>query len=242
PSAPGVAPTRGPTEPGTPIAVSVAPWSNSDDRPELPSRASAYSPTTVVYVSSERLLRFPTEQLAALSDWVLSGGALALSISRAPDLSSPTIARLIGPGATPGPSADALLDEQPVYVPAAEGPGAPTPPQGQTETITTLQIPNRLTKGLVGYRGGHLHPSAWGAVASDVLRQLRLPGSDPDSDVGAAEPWPALTLLSLREHGERSREAIGLPHGTQRPEQHSYFVRKFLRYTRNQPWAILGAA
>lgn len=240
PSAPGVVPMPFPRESSIPIAVSVAPWNAADDRPELPTRAAAYSPVTVMHVSSERLMRFPKEQLAALSDWVLSGGALSLSISRVPDLSSPVVARLIGPGVVPGPTTDALLDEQPVYVPRLDAPG--TASQGETQAITTLQIPNRLTKSLVGFRGGNLHPSAWGSVASYGLGQVHVLGFDPNSELFAEETWTELKLLSLLEHAERSRDAVGLPHGTQRPEQDSYFVRKFLRYNRNQHWAILGAA
>src|SRR5262249_54999949 len=89
---------------GLAMAVTRAAADPRSGEPILPERAMGYGAATVVLMRSEVLVGLPEFAAAALSDWVLNGGTLAVVVGRAEDLAHPALTPYVGAGVRKEPS------------------------------------------------------------------------------------------------------------------------------------------
>lgn len=193
--------------------------SRGNGEPILPRRAASYARTAVVLLASDVLTRLEPVQLSALTGWVLSGGSLAIYVTRPEDLRHPTLASLLGGEARTGPVSDetrALVATPPM--PSGNPPyptdefSDVTPPS--KKALEDIPLPNDIEPLLSGFEGGNLHPSGFGATATYGLGEVTLLPLDPTKRPAVDSPWVHVRLLSLmrrsvsRLHGRVS--AIGI--------------------------------
>jgi hypothetical protein len=208
----------------------------------LPRWATGYAPASLVVTSSKRLATLGRRELAALSDWVLAGGALGVAIERSEDLRFPPLVALAG-GAiertdvAPNLVAPALFLE-PGDVTPGRSPGSGTP-----AIVSTRLGPRPDTAALLeGFMGGNLRPSPWGAVASYGLGELHLLAFDLGEPY-ASDRWVALKLSDLLRHAFERQVTVVLPLGrTSFDSPAANAIRAELDPNRSMRWTIVVSA
>ena len=204
--------------------------------PILPDRAAAYASATVVVLRSDVLARLSGVELEALVDWVATGGALAVAVVRPEDLRIGTLPALLGGVATSAEPPPALFAfpavdrpasaPSPFYEPETFVPGgskAPspigyvvpakaTPPKASTP-FRIGPLPTLRDK-LVGFSGGNLRPSAYGATATYGLGEVHLLAFDPTVPPAIDDGWTAGRLLDLVDHSWDRRSHLVFPQGS----------------------------
>ena len=189
------------------LTVGVAAFDGTTGDPILPEHAAAYASATVVLIHSDALARLEAAPLDALVDWVLSGGTLAVVPTRPEDLRGPTLTALAG-GTVSTAEAPPVLLTLPALAPAPSSHpfGAPPPPPDE-ETRPTPKAPPALigpsaaVRGrLVGYAGGNLHASRYGASATYGTGEVHLLAFDPAASPVVDDPWVQARLVDLVAH------------------------------------------
>jgi hypothetical protein len=206
----------------------------------LPEHTAGYSAATVVLVPSERLARLQGPELDALVGWVLAGGTIAVFPTRPEDLRIGVLTTLVGGGiATTSPPAVMMtlpgavrggsLGPPPMFPlgpsplapsvpPAADGGATPigffvpvrTTPVGPSPTLGPSA---RMRERIVGFTGGNLHPSAYGATAAYGLGQVHVLGFDPTSSPGLEDPWVHARVLDMIDDAWDRHALLLFPHG-----------------------------
>jgi hypothetical protein len=241
----------------TPLTVGSPAVDTTTGDEVLPERAAGYAAATVVVVPSERLARLQGAELDALVGWVLGGGTLAVFPTRPEDLRAGVLTTLAGspvsveappslmmtlPGAfrsTPTPSFSA-----PPPPPALPwGPTVPSPVDAGGSTPIGWFVPartssvgsgaatgpsNALRGKLVGYSGGNLRPTEYGATAAYGLGQVHVLGFDPTTSPALEDPWMHGRMLDMLGDAWDRRALEAFPGGSGVRSSNLYEVHRAL--------------
>ncbi len=224
------------------VSVSSARQDPRTGEPVVPHTASGYAAATVVLATSAELGLIGEEARAALSDWLLAGGALALVPERPEDLHAPYLEAWAGGPVYEQPAPDALR-EQAVFTQPIDPGGAPSGPR--PSGITELRLaPTIDSRGrLRSYSGGNLRPTPWGAAASYGLGELHLLGFRPNSEPFVSDPWTHHKLADLTRHAWDRDAAIALPYAESTlDESRLSQVRRELDPNQGTRWTIVVSA
>ncbi len=220
------------------IAVAAPQFDRVTGDPILPTRGAAYSGITAVLVHSDVLARLEPESKDALLDWVAGGGTLAIVVARPEDLHGAEITKLAGAGVVFGPPNPGLstIFATPKPVSAGGGGMFPTPiptgtfggiryePQEQEGPSAYRMIrtsapiapptggPGPLVK-LVGFSGGTLAASNYGASAGYGRGVVHLLAFDPSESPAVDDVWVQSRIVDLVSHAWDRRASIAFPPG-----------------------------
>jgi hypothetical protein len=222
------------------VSVSSARPDARTGEPVVPHVASGYAAATVVLATASELGLIGEEARAALSDWLLAGGALALVLERPEDLNATFVEAWAG-GNVYEDAAPRELRAEAVFAQPIE-PGVPT---GRPAGVSDLRItPSADSKAsLRGFRGGNLHPSPWGASASYGLGELHLLAFRPNAEPFVSDPWTHRKLADLARHAWDRDSSIALPFAEQTlDESRLRQVRKELDPNQGTRWMIVVSA
>jgi hypothetical protein len=191
------------------IGVSAATQDSTTGDLVLPELPSGYAGATLIIGSGRDLARLEEAERAALANFLLSGGALALSLDRPEDSSLPLVEALVGGRPTRAAAPEELRATAIFMVPPDDpdqlGPGvAPVP-------LRSLRLAPgpELVKKLVGYSGGNLHDTPFGASASYGLGEVHLLAFDTRDPSTLSDPWTRRKLTDLVRHAfDREAQAI----------------------------------
>ncbi len=184
------------TSPTAPtLTVGVPMFDRATGDPVLPEHPAGYASASVVLVHTDTLARLDASQLDSLVDWVLAGGTLAAIPTRPEDLRGPTLSALVGGTITPGEPPPVLLTLPGVGDPAPLNP-LPMLPHGLPQPLPIG--PSQATRPhLVGYTGGNLQPSHFGASAPYGLGEVHLLAFDPTQVPMIDDPWVQARMAEL---------------------------------------------
>ncbi len=224
------------------IGVSAALEDPSTGDLWLPERASGYSAVTLVVASGRELSKLDDAEQMALTNWVLAGGALALALDRPEDLAHPLVEALVGARPARDTAPASLSSAATFVVPPEEtesvAPGAKTPLR-----VLRLAPSAELRKRFVGYRGGNLHETPFGAAASYGLGELHLLAFDPRDAVTLADPWTRHKLTALIEQAYDRQPLSTLLHSSATPgDLNIDGVRRELDPNQATRWTIIASA
>jgi hypothetical protein len=209
--------------------------------PIMPERSAGYAPVTVLLIHSDALVRLPPVELDALVGWVLAGGTLAVAPNRHEDLRSPVVSALAG-----GAVATAEVPPAMLLLPGQVRPGAPITPDPvgglaptPIVTPTPSALPGRVVpihhgptpavrERLVGYRGGNLLASEFGASATYGTGEVHLLAFDPGTSPMLEDPWVHARLADMVARAWDRRAINAFPHGGNDPYMRSNDVRRQL--------------
>jgi hypothetical protein len=210
--------------------------------PVVPRTASGYASVTLVLATPSELGRMSEEARAALSDWLLAGGALALALERPEDLRLPYVSAWAG-GAVYEEKAAAQLGEETVFAIPVD-PGVPAGPgMGGGTSDLRLSPSGDARDKLHGYRGGNLRPTPWGAAASYGLGELHLLAFRPNSEPFVSDPWTHHKVADLARHAWDRAASIALPHAESTlDEGRLRLVRRELDPNQGSRWTIVVSA
>jgi hypothetical protein len=214
--------------------------------PFLPRWPAGYSTATLVVSSARRVLNLAQREKVALTDWVLSGGALALVVERPEDLRSPGLEALVGSGLRETPPAAELLEPTSFMVPV-DGGGAgsspvPSSPMRAALRREELAPTSRLVERMRGFAGGSLRPSPWGSTASYGLGEVHLLAF-PTDEAAVTDRWTQLKVVDLVRHAWERQGALALPLGQSALDDHrTSAVRRVLDPNENMRWTIVVSA
>ncbi len=210
--------------------------------PIVPRMPSGYAAATVVLATSAQLGLIGEDARAALSDWLLAGGALALVLERPEDLHTPYLEAWAGGSvfeqAPPGDLRGQAVFALPVD-PSVGGPRAR--PSGIAEVRLTPSADSRAR--LRGFAGGNLHPSPWGATASYGLGELHLLAFRPNAEPFVSDPWTHHKLADLTRHAWDRDAAIAFPFAEQTLDESRLSpIRRELDPNQGTRWTIVVSA
>ncbi len=181
-----------PIDGGLPVTVTSPRVDARTGEPRLPTRSLGYASVTVTLARSDALVGAGEAEIAALADWVLAGGVLAVAVTRPDDLRHERFRTLLGGAAeVAAESASRFVDFE---VPIEPG-GSPVPASvSQTRRVAPAAD---VTARLVGYRGGNLVPTRWGSRAAYGLGEIHLLAFDPDSPAFVDDAWVRRSVVDL---------------------------------------------
>lgn len=223
---------------GLALVVSRASTDARSGEPILPGRAFGYGAATVVLVRSEVLVGMPEANASALSDWVLSGGVLAVSVSRAEDLAHARLTRWIGAGVREVPSKEPAGSTA-FDVVLEPGPSANEPTYGTRQVAPAPAVAAELA----GYSGGRVVPSRFGASARSGLGTVHLLAFDPNAPAFVDDPWVRRSMVEMVRLAwdERTKVAlVGSASGFQ--ENRLETTRRHLDPNESGRWSVVVAA
>jgi hypothetical protein len=225
--------------------------------PVLPEQAAGYTPVSAVLLHSDALAKLDPLSLDALVNWVLGGGTLAVVPNRPEDLRGPVLTALVGgavskaqapahllrlPGATrtPVPGLDPLLDPfdpQQAPTPAPTTTPMKWDPSPKPLTLEPLVTPGRggarvgptseVKDKLLGWSGGNLHPSDFGASATYGLGEVHLLAFDPTEAPMLDDPWVHARLVDMMARAWERDALVAFPHGS--GERNNYRIDEVRR-------------
>ncbi|MFZ5889743.1 MAG: hypothetical protein ACOY0T_01630 [Myxococcota bacterium] len=207
----------------------------------LPEFAGGYAAATLVIGSGRELSRLSDSEQTALANWVLSGGALALYLDRPEDFGRPLIQALVGARPERAPVPEALTRMQVFLVPADDS--EPTRTTPAPPKLVRAAPSSDTQKRLVGYRGGNLHDTGWGASASYGLGELHLLAFDPRDVSNLNDTWTRHKLVALVEHAFGREPHAAVHHSSSLPGELSIDgIRRELDPNQATRWTIVVSA
>ena len=222
------------------VSVSSARQDAHSGEPVVPHTPSGYAAATVVLATSAELALIGEEARAALSDWLLAGGALAVVAERPEDLRAPYLEAWAG-GAVYEQAAPEALRGQAVFAMPIDPGSAGGRASGVAELRLTPSADSRSR--LRGYSGGNLRPTPWGAAASYGLGELHLLAFRPNAEPFVSDPWTHHKLADLTRHAWDRDAAIALPFAEQTlDESRLSQVRRELDPNQGTRWTIVVSA
>jgi hypothetical protein len=223
------------------IAVSSARKDPRTGEPVVPRLPSGYAPVTLVVSTAGELSLIGEEARAALGDWLLAGGALAIALEKPEDLRAPSLEAWVGGPLFEGVAPEGLRGESVFAIPIDPG-GVPSArPSGVTE-LRLAPTPESRTR-LRSYYGSNLRPTPWGAAASYGLGELHLLAFRPNSEPFVSDPWTHRKLADLARHAWDRRATIALPFAQQTlDEGHLAQIRRELDPNQSTRWMIVVSA
>lgn len=201
--------------------------------PILPERAALYAPASAVLVRSDMLVKLGAAEIEALSGFVLGGGTLAVAISRPEDIRNPTITAFAGGEITQtSPHSETLRELR-----------LPSAPANATKEIHSAESPEEAVgKALVGFSGGNLRGSRYGASAFYGLGEFHLLAFDPTRKPAVDDPWAQSRVLDLARHAYDRRSSVIYRPGSSPGVSDLDGVRQELDPNESSRWAIAVAA
>jgi hypothetical protein len=234
------------------LSVSTPQINPATGDPLLADRAAGYASVTVILARSEKLALLAGAELDALGSWLLSGGALAVVMSRPEDLRGPWLRALVGgavetakaPAALKAPSTFFVASDPSAGSSSGPSPGPSYVPPGYSRIQRRVAAPSSaIAEQLVGYRGGNLRDSRWGASASYGLGEVHLLAFDATVEPFASDPWVKLELLDLVRHAWQRRETVAMPHAQRALDAPQMdHIRRQLDPNEGTRWTIAVAA
>jgi hypothetical protein len=224
------------------VSVASARQDARTGEPVVPHTPSGYAAATVVLATSAELQLIGEEARAALSDWLLAGGALAIVAERPEDVRAAFLEAWAGGPVYEQAPPDELRGQAVFTLPVDPSGG---PPGGRTAGITELRLtPSTDSRArLRGYGGGNLRPSPWGAAASYGLGELHLLAFRPNSEPFVSDPWTHHKLADLTRHAWDRGSTIALPFAEQTlDESRLSQVRRELDPNQGTRWTIVISA
>jgi hypothetical protein len=223
------------------VAVASARKDARTGEPVVPHLASGYAGATVVLSTAAELGLVGEEARAALSDWLLAGGALAVALERPEDLRAPFLEAWAGGTLSEQAPSDELRGDAIFAIPIDPS-GVPS---GRPSGVAEMRLgptPESRTR-LRGYRGGNLRPTPWGAAASYGLGELHLLAFRPNAEPFVSDPWTHRKLADLTRHAWDRDAAIALPFAQQTLEESQlHQVRRELDPNQSTRWMIVVSA
>lgn len=180
---------------GVDLVVSDARFDARSGEPVVPRRAAGYAAATVVLMRTEILAALGEPERRALSDWITTGGVLALVASRPEDLGHPAVSSLVGQGvrSSPDPSAARHSEFETVdSVVAAAAPGT-----GAGYVTRSIEPGESVASHLVGFQGGNLVTTRWGAAADHGSGRVHLLAFDPNAPAFVDDAWVRASVTDL---------------------------------------------
>lgn len=231
-SPPATAPVHAPT-----LAVTSPETDSTTGDPILPRRASGYSSVTVAVLRTETLAALDSGQLQALGDWVLSGGSLALAVTRPEDLRTEPLSILIGGAAHVDLPQAQWQSPMKFRVPTDAG-------SGSTGFVERSLAPQETTRSrLTGFAGGNLRATQWGATATYGLGEVHLLAFDPTTPSFVEDEWVRLSLVDLVRYAWDRRAQLAIPHGAMPLKDYRVAeVRRVLDPNEGARWAVVVSA
>jgi hypothetical protein len=189
----------------------------------LPEYAISYSGVALVLIGSDQLARLQEREAAALNEFVVSGGTLAVTIQRPEDVRGERLIHMTGGVLVPDPKGFANALKQPVLAspgsgktisaPADEGgdgdDGESGAPNSAPLAANSANQGVRPTEGL-GYLGGALKPSGFGSEAAYGLGRIVILPYDPGAGTNADSVFVVGRLIDLLDESA-TRKATGFP-------------------------------
>ncbi len=202
--------------------------------PVLPDRAALYDATDAVLVRSDTLARLKGPELAALTNFVLAGGTIAIAVTRPEDVRNPTVTALVGGEVVQtAVSSEAL---RPLVLP-----GAPAGSSGRDVPVG-LAPGEEMSKALGGFRGGNLRGSAYGNSAPYGLGEVHLLAFDPTRKPALDDNWVKVRMIDLTRRAYDRRANVIFRPGAYEESYALQRVRKLLDPNESSRWAIAAAA
>jgi len=201
--------------------------------PILPDRAALYAPAAAVLFRSDMLVKLGAAELDALSGYVLGGGTLAVALARPEDLKHPSLVAFAGGDITQtSPHSETLRELR-----------LPPAPPSATKGIAFAESPSEeVGKALVGFSGGNLQGSRYGASAAYGLGEFHLLAFDPTRKPAVDDPWAEARVLDFARRAFDRRSSIVYRNGSSSGATNLDRVRQELDPNEGSRWAIAIAA
>ncbi len=227
---------------GATLSVSMPQQNPTTGEPVLPDLAAGYASATVVLATGRTLSTLSPALRDALFSWVLGGGALAIVVDRPEDVQSPWLEALAG-GHVHATAAAHQLTQITQFAVRADGAGK-TAPGGEPRIVLQNAQPSpELAATLSGLGGANLRPSPWGESASYGLGEVHFLAFNPDSELGANDPWARLKVVDLIRHAWERANVVALPHGeASLDDSRVSGVRRVLDPNESTRWTVVVSA
>jgi hypothetical protein len=174
----------------------------------LPRHAAGYASATLVLGQSSHLLALDAKEQAALTDWVLAGGSLALTLDRPSDASAPLLVALLGGAIERRTEALDLGASFLVPSPKLDG-------NYRLGVARRTVAPSKnVTEEMALYQGANLHSSPWGSSASYGLGEVHLLAFDPQNPKILADDWAQLKIQTLVAYAWDRNAQLAFPIGS----------------------------
>ena len=205
----------------------------------LPDLAAGYASTTLVLASGRTVSSLPAPALDALFSWVLAGGALALVVDRPEDLHSPWLEALAG-GHVQSCAAARQLSQVAQFAVPVDTAGKGSFGSAPRVTLESAKPSAELSATFFGLTGANLRVSPWGESASYGLGEVHFLAFNPDTELGASDPWLRLSLIDLVRHAWERASVVALPHGqASLDEPRVESVRRVLDPNEGTRWTVV---
>ncbi|MBM4374899.1 MAG: hypothetical protein FJ095_07425 [Deltaproteobacteria bacterium] len=222
-----------------PLSLAPVPNVTLSGEPVAPRVSASYARVAAVLARSDALVRLGAPELSALAGWLLSGGTLALAISRPEDLRHPTVVALLGGELAEGPVDGVTLARLPAL------PSAPRTPSGtesgKKELPVDPPVSPTLSAVLIGHRGGNVSPSPFGSTAVYGLGEVHVLPFDPTARPAVDEPWVHVRLAAMAARSLQRRLSMLARPGDFGGEGEAVGVRRYLDPNEGSRWAIVFA-
>lgn len=236
-----------------PLTVTQPKWDKRSGDPILPFRAASVGSATAVLIGSDTLARLQGPELEALTGYVIAGGSLAIVVKRPEDLRHPTLEALTsGEAKVEGPPRKLLL--APVPRPeladnhlSPSSPGFAIPETAEESPVEDERPPYTPPSadalgGFVGYSGGKLRKSPFGASAPHGLGEVHLLAFDPSLPTNVEDAWVHDRIEGLVTHAWNRRAFIAFPHGLSGEYDGATFdVHRQLDPNESSRWLIIAS-
>jgi hypothetical protein len=227
--------SRGSTPPR--LIVEAPRFDPATSDPILPDRAALYASADAVLIRSDKLTHLTGAELDALAGYVLSGGTLALVVSRPEDIRHPTLISFAGGSITKTGVSSATLAELSLPSVGSFSMSAP----GKTIPPARNAIPE-VSESLAGYSGGNLHGSLYGNSAFYGLGEVHFLAFDPTDKPAVNDPWAQSRMVDLARRAYDRRSTQVFRPGSDVLGPNYARVRQQLDPNQSSRWAIGVAA
>jgi len=205
----------------------------------LPDLAAGYASASLVLASGRTISSLPAPTLDALLSWVLAGGALALVVDRPEDLHSPWLEALAG-GHVQSCAAARQLSQVAQFAVPVDNAGKGSFGSAPRVTLESAKPSAELSATFFGLTGANLRVSPWGESASYGLGEVHFLAFNPNTELGASDPWLRLSLIDLVRHAWERASVVALPHGqASLDEPRVESVRRVLDPNEGTRWTVV---
>ena len=151
--------------------------------------------------------------LDALVSWVLGGGALAAGDRPPGRLHSPWLEALAGGHVQSSAAARQLSAVTQFAVPRRRLGKGSAGRRAAHRAASRAQPSRELAATFFGLSGANLRVSPWGESCSYGLGEVHFLAFNPDTELGASDPWLRLKMVDLVRHAWERASVVALPHG-----------------------------
>jgi len=224
---------------GSTLAVTTPQTNATTGELVLPDLAAGYASATLVLASGRTISSLPAPAVDALFSWVLAGGALALVVDRPEDMRSPWLEALAG-GHVQSCAAARQLSQVAQFAVPVENPGKGSFGGAPRVTLESAKPSAELAATFFGLTGANLRVSPWGESASYGLGEVHFLAFNPNTELGASDPWLRLSLIDLVRHAWERASVVALPHGqASLDEPRTENVRRVLDPNEGTRWTVV---